>query len=133
MAAAYLCIVVKRNSANSKAHLKCALLAIKGESFSWLLAALLFAVPTMSVAYEGKLGPDVKVSVFKGYGSGVYLGHGISRSTSSGRRCSRSRRSSFFGRIGGGCPTVPFLVAGGTSRRFDFAMTNRLPTIDTFP
>ena len=50
------------------------------------------------------------------------------RSTSSGRRCSRSRRSSFLGLIGGcAFPTVPFLVAGGTSRRFRLCHDNSAP------
>jgi hypothetical protein len=51
-----------------------------------------------------------------------------------GRKCSRSRRSSFLGRVGGWAfATVPFLVAGGTSSSFGFAMINPLPAMATFP
>jgi inward rectifier potassium channel len=53
MAAAYLCIVVKRNSANSKAHLKCALLAIKG--VFWELSALIYKADRIGYLQLAKL------------------------------------------------------------------------------
>jgi hypothetical protein len=45
-----------------------------------------------------------------------------------------ARSSRFGGRRGGRIPaTVPFSVGGGTSRRFDFAMSHVLPVRVTVP
>ena len=53
MAAASLCIVVKRNSANSKAHPKYALLAIKG--VFWKLSALIYKADRIGYLQLAKL------------------------------------------------------------------------------
>ena len=57
----------------------------------------------------------------------------ISRSISSAAGVLARAGLRFLGGVGGRFATVPFLVAGGTSWRFGFAMINRLPAMASFP